>query len=51
MMTKVFFHAPTGVIGVPMRNNRQINRSPRIDVEFSLRTINASVCECDEFQG
>ena len=49
MMTKVFFHSPTGVIGVTVRNNRQINRSPRIDVKFSLRTINAFVCECDEF--
>jgi hypothetical protein len=50
MMTEIFFHAPTGVVGMAMCNDRQINRPPRINIKLSLGAVDAFVCKSDEFQ-
>lgn len=50
MMAEIFFHAPTGVVGMAMCNDRQIYRPPRINIKLSLGAVDAFVCECDEFQ-
>lgn len=50
MMAEIFFHAPTGVVGMAMCNDRQINRPPRINIKLSLRAVDAFVCKSDEFQ-
>jgi len=47
MMAEVLFHSPACVVGMSVGNYRQINRPPGIDVKFSLRTVNAFVCEFD----
>lgn len=50
MMTEIFLHSPTGVVGVTVRDDRQIYRPPRINIKFSLGAVDAFVCKSDEFQ-
>ena len=50
VMTQVFLHSPLCVITVTVGNYRQIDGSPRIQIEFSGDAINAFVREFDKFQ-
>ena len=50
MVTKVFLHPPAGVVSVSVRDDRQVNRTPRINIKFSLRTIDTFIGESNEFQ-
>ena len=50
VMTQVFLHSPLCVITVTVRNYRQINGSPRMQIEFSGDAINAFVREFNKFQ-
>ena len=50
MMTEVFLHSPFRMIAVTVRDHRQIDGSPWIQIEFSGNAVNAFVREFDKFQ-
>lgn len=51
MMAEVFFHSPTGMVGVTMSDNGKVYRSPWINIELASRTVNAFIGKSDQFQG
>ena len=43
LAAQVALHAPAGVVGVGVSDNRALDRLPRVDVEVSVRTEEAAV--------